>query len=895
MAAGAAKHDAFISYSRKNEAFASRLEQALESFTAPPGLRDSPRHLEIFRDKQDFTGNEYHRSLETHLQDSAKLIVVCSPEAAHSEYVNDEIRQFARLKGTEGILPVLISGIPNNEATPEQERQKAFPAALCEVIGMPLAADFRGFNPEKNKIDRVPYQDAWYTVLANVYGVPRAEIEQRDKKRQARSRRITAAVALVILSLIAAAAVVAWKSRTQTQVEAGRGRELRYIGNISLAQQAYNATDLPGMAELLKSEPNNLRGFEWRYLWRLSQGPNARVNAQVPVKAVAFSPDGRVFAAAGDNGMVQLWSAESLSKIGELGKQNATITGLAFSPDGKTLATAGRDIPVRLWDPNSRAQIAEIKELGNVAEALAFSPDSGNLAAIGFENMKKLVKVWDLTSHSLMAPIEGDATASGSGMFVRFSPDGKTLALSSSFGVRLAKFPSGETIGDIDSLEGYISTIAFSPNGQTLAAATESGKVLFFDASTRRKSGALDAHSEYVSDVAFSTDGKLLVTASSDKTIRLWDAKSHAPLSTLKGHAAPINALAISRDSRTVASASEDQTVRLWEVSGRPEYEQLSNLGILMSCIAASPVDNRLALASASTIVIWEPGTRKELARLDGHSESINAVSFSADGQTLAIASSGNDVELWDTSSRTTAKLLGHTALVYAVAFSPDGKLLASTSADHTIRLWGAATRQASPIKFPAQAKAVTAVAFSPDGKMLVTGSDDRMIKLWDVETGHQLASAPAFAETYKPPADYDETRQPSVTSVTFSPDGKVLATAGIDGMVALWRVVKDTLQRSATLTGHTGIVNKVVFSPDGRTIATASADTTVRLWNTALARELLTFKEPKDKRTDLPEFLRGTENQVNAVAFSRDGQFLVTGLNDGTVRLRRAALPGTR
>src|SRR6266567_1053954 len=97
------RHDAFISYSRKNEAFASCLEKALERYKPPAGLQAPRRHLEIFRDKQDFTGNEYHGSLESHLRDSAKLIVICSPEACQSEYVNDEIRQFAHLKGPAGI------------------------------------------------------------------------------------------------------------------------------------------------------------------------------------------------------------------------------------------------------------------------------------------------------------------------------------------------------------------------------------------------------------------------------------------------------------------------------------------------------------------------------------------------------------------------------------------------------------------------------------------------------------------------------------------------------------------------------------------------------------------------------------------------------------------------
>src|SRR5689334_4687556 len=235
------RHDAFISYSRKNEEFADSLEKALEGYTPPKGMKAEQRHLEIFRDKQDFTGNEYHQSLERHLRDSGKLIVICTPESARSEYVNDEIRQFAGLRGAAHIVPLLLSGVPNNEAGTGQEANKAFPPALCELMAMPLAADYRGFTPGKNKVNGAPYRDSWYTVLANLYDVPRAEIEERDRKRQARARRITAAVVTVVLCVVAAAGTVAWKQRGQAQEKDRAARQLQYIGNVALAQQAYDS------------------------------------------------------------------------------------------------------------------------------------------------------------------------------------------------------------------------------------------------------------------------------------------------------------------------------------------------------------------------------------------------------------------------------------------------------------------------------------------------------------------------------------------------------------------------------------------------------------------------------------------------------------------------------
>ena len=199
-------YDAFISYSRKNEDFAAKLEQALENYRPPKGLEAPQRRLKIFRDKHDFKVGDYHQNLENSLMASAKLIVICSPEARSSQFVNDEIRQFATLKDSKNIIPILHSGIPNNEAGPEQAERMAFPAALCELMAMPLAANFLKFDSQKGKVNRDPYSDAWYTILAHIYDVSRDEIEQRDRKRRHRTLRmalvgLTGIIGVLLVSL----------------------------------------------------------------------------------------------------------------------------------------------------------------------------------------------------------------------------------------------------------------------------------------------------------------------------------------------------------------------------------------------------------------------------------------------------------------------------------------------------------------------------------------------------------------------------------------------------------------------------------------------------------------------------------------------------------------------
>ncbi|PSB24622.1 hypothetical protein [Stenomitos frigidus] len=150
----------------------------------------------------------------------------------------------------------------------------------------------------------------------------------------------------------------------------------------------------------------------------------------------------------------------------------------------------------------------------------------------------------------------------------------------------------------------------------------------------------------------------------------------------------------------------------------------------------------------------------------------------------------------------------------------------------------------------------VLSVSFSPDGKTLATGSDDNTVKLWDVQAGRELQTLKGHSS--------------SVYSVSFSPDGKTLATGSVDNTVKLWDVQAG--REVQTLKGHSSSVWSVSFSPDGKTLATGSADNTVKLWDVQAGRELQTLK--------------GHSSSVWSVSFSPDGKTLATGSADNTVKL---------
>ena len=160
--------DAFISYSRHDMEFARRLERALESYQPPSGLGLPQRRLRVFRDETDFTGVKYFEAVDKHLGEAARLLVLCSPEARKSPYVNDEIQRFARQRSAAEIVPILIAGVPNNEAGQAQKDQEAFPDALVELLEMPRAIEYRRFDSKKDKLDREAFSGSWFSVLAEI-------------------------------------------------------------------------------------------------------------------------------------------------------------------------------------------------------------------------------------------------------------------------------------------------------------------------------------------------------------------------------------------------------------------------------------------------------------------------------------------------------------------------------------------------------------------------------------------------------------------------------------------------------------------------------------------------------------------------------------------------------
>jgi WD40 repeat protein len=314
--------------------------------------------------------------------------------------------------------------------------------------------------------------------------------------------------------------------------------------------------------------------------------------------------------------------------------------------------------------------------------------------------------------------------------------------------------------------------------------------------------------------------------------------------------------------------------VQVWNAATGEQILALRGHDAVPTSATYSP-DGRWVVTGSvdQTIKIWNAATGEPMWTLRGHTGPVYSVDVSPDGTLIASGGEDTTIRLWDTvTKRELAKLRGQTSGSYWLVFSPDSRKLASCAwPSIEIRVWDLAAVQPDVRMLRGHFYPLTGITFSPDGRQIASIGIDGTIRLWDVATGQPIRTLRRPGEWLCATAYFIVHRAAEwLYDVAYDPKGELLASGGMDREVTLWNVASG--QEVQKLRGHQGDVRSVAFSPDGSRVATGSDDGTARVWNVATGQVLLS--------------LEGHGDAVRQVAFSPDGARIASCSADKTLRL---------
>jgi WD40 repeat protein len=820
------RYAAFLSYARVDKAVAARLQGWLEQFRIPEKIARAGAPIgKIFRDETDFVANaNLSKHIESMLDESAALVVLASPSAAQSEWVNKEITYFrTHYETVRPTFALIAGGTPH---APANSRDECFPLALKVKVERgkltskphePLAPNIQGEGEDA----------AFLRLAAGLLNVSFDALYDRHKAREEEVRKVRARQFARAYTIPAREAlddgkpVLALKYALAHALEANNPD---WDMADELAVQARHA--LPRIPKI-----------------------DVRVASGNCGQKVAISPDDRfiyTYPVGFRRSRIRCWNLAASERL----SRHDVGTIEAFATGANTILYTEEEAPNRLVSLaagslcklNSKQLNAPYESISQTIDDIFVACRHDGLLDVITLNGKFSIKRINIG----VSRISAIACASGTQRIAFGTSDG---------GVGISRDGFGEGRAFVAHNE-KIRAVAASNDGKTIVSGASDGSVRVWD-ETGTNRFTLRTNERFIEAVNLSSDGRYAVSCGSIYPPDLWDTRFGKRFVTFDDFFSsprmrPTN-VDISSDGTLVVVGASDGRFGIYDFSGREQQVYIADLRSAVNSTAWSPQGDVIAINSMEgTELRCASSGRLLRTTLEGH--SVKCVAFSPDGMFLLCGIEHDAVKVNVETGKVVTRFHGHTDDVTSASFSKDAKRIVTGSHDNTARIWSAQTG-ALEATLEGHEDIVSAVRFAPDGAFVATSSFDTIVRLFSAKTGSEVRRFIGH-KTY-------------VSDVDFSPDGKlILSSSGdgdqfyLDNTARLWDVSSGLEVRR--FSGHDGYLTCAQFSPDGSMIATGSFDKAVRIWDSNTGILLLELK--------------GHEYDVNDVRFSPDGSRLLSG-----------------
>jgi eukaryotic-like serine/threonine-protein kinase len=684
----------------------------------------------------------------------------------------------------------------------------------------------------------------------------------RAKKFIRRNRVLVASAMTVAAILVVATAVSlgqmvrAKRERDLAEASERQTRLTLYAADMKAVQQNIDDGNIGAAQRLLQAyasqtSEDDLRGLEWRYLWKRAQGDHLqRFGGHTHwVTCVAFSPDGKRVASGGKDQSVIVRDKHGTLLLHH--KTRGILYSMSFSRDGRYVATGNDKGEVLVWDTRDFTLCQQFVEPRETYACAGFSPAESRLAIVYGSGR---VRLWDHSTDSKVrwlgqsrardskAPAQQGAALVSSAL--AFSKDGTLATFASGTGqYHIWDMDTLERIATLDNILGVplypAQHAAFVPGTDALLLGDLNNGLILWDFKSDEVTVPIGkAMARDIAQTVFSSDGTLMASAGMDHAVRLWEISGTAfrEMARPLGHKHEVWAIAISSDNRRLATGGMDDDVLIWDTDPHSHHETVKH-NFYAGAPCFSPDGQLIAMTGGRPPDIQTLLYDLEAARFLDTVVAGLPCAF-GDNEAKIITCGMEDNRLmqsqWNLAkSRTSWKTdLGPAQRMPSAipALCERRDLLATGWSDGSVSM---VNRQNGTqlAQWQAHQGEVGVVVFSPDGRFILTAQR----KLYAVETNAMLWSC-SDLENIEPCYEIGEHRS-WLFSAAFSPDGTILATGGVDSRLLLWDTATGYLHKE--LLGQRQYVCGLVFTRDGKTLASAHGDGTIRFWHVATAREL--------------------------------------------------------